>query len=228
MVSDIYIYIMSLVKIFGEKRGVSVFKSSEIEHTTGILYPQNTCSSLIYNLISGLIFVNINDYYYISYVGIITLTLLGIVSFAWWATQLESIQKLDIVLYSSTIVYIGSYFIIVINPEYDLYVSTAFVLLNIMGVMSIDVGNKQLIRSVNILSMLFSGSMVTYVLINNVIDSDLLIYGIILIITGIIMKLCDPYKILPLQIIGTAWFHIFTGGGIYILWESAQLELQNE
>lgn len=208
---------MIINKLFGKTKGTSIFKSFEKKSNYNyFIYPQNTLSSLFYNFASIYMFYKMKNYKIISWIGIIQLFVLGIVSVGWWATQLKSIQKIDVVLYSTTIMYIGFYILILLFPNFEYLISLIFIFLNVWLYKNLNIDKPDNIIKINNVSLLFSSVLCVFKMTTSVLVSILLIY------TGLFLKIMDTTKSLPAHIVGTAWFHIFTAIGIASLWSRFQ------
>ena len=207
--------------LLGSKRDVSIYPSMEkFEEDSYILSPFNAYSSLAYFVMSCYISAFTQSFYFINLLGVFIGHMLSTFSFLWWASQKDSAQRIDIVLYSGLILWPGFYSLIHIYPENEIILSLLLILeifycfLHIFqrGV------DKTEITIFNIISFIFSFVCVIRCL--NPTNYLHIIVGLNIIIFGFLMKFFDTYKVLSPDIIGsgTGWFHILTALGVMLLW----------
>lgn len=133
-----------------------IFKLHQIKSASGILYPFNSYSSYAY-LILLVHFYNTSINLF-NLFGILNVNSLIISSYLWCGYQDEYIQKKDIFLYSSIILYVGYYYLYhntIIEDEKNNII--ILFLINIYFLVLIIINDfRTLLRIINYSSVFFS------------------------------------------------------------------------
>ena len=207
--------------LLGNKRDISIYPSMEkFEEDSYILSPFNAYSSLAYFVMSCYISAFTQSFYFINFLGVFIGHMLSTFSFLWWASQKDTAQRIDIVLYSGLILWPGFHSLVHMNPENEVILS----LLLILGIFYCFLHifqrgvDKTEITIFNIISFIFSFTCLVRCI--NPTNYLYIIGGLNIIILGFLMKFFDTYKVLSPNIIGsgTGWFHILTALGVMLLW----------
>lgn len=207
--------------LLGSKRDVSIYPSMEkLEEDSYILSPFNAYSSIAYFVMSCYISAFTQSFYFINLLGVFIGHMLSIFSFLWWASQKDTAQRIDIVLYSGLILWPGFYSLVNIYPQYEIIISLllVFVLFYCLSHIFKKNVNKTEITFFNIISFIFSFILIIKSI--NPANYFYIIVGLNMIIIGFLMKFFDTFKVLHPSIIGsgTGWFHILTAFGVILLW----------
>ena len=193
----------------------SVFKSQEVRSDTIPYYPFNAYSSLFYLVPLFAFFKNKNNLKLFDFIGIIILLCLTFASLFWWSTRDKYIQLIDIALYSSLIFYIGFYYLFKKTDIDEDLILNMFIILFII-IVSISLIEKNYIRIVNVLGVIFS-----LIVFTKYVKSNIEVLGILLIVISFVLKICDTLNYIDYNklnlISGTGWFHILSALGIYFI-----------
>ena len=212
-------------KIFGTEIGVSIYESCEkLSDSKLVKYKFNTYSSIAYLLTAFYLYNNGINLFLINNIGVAISFLLGIASFFWWASKRENVQKIDIGLYSALILWMGVYAWCKLYSNRENEISIVFILIMIYFTYNVCIEKykKKIITIFNILSFLFSVSILIYIAESSQIYN--LYPAINFIIMGFNLKFADTFKVLNPEIIGsgTGWFHILTALGVALIWKYLQ------
>ena len=211
---------------FGKDVCISIYPSHEpVKNSNWMLYTCNSISSIAYVSNAILVFLFCHTLCIISYFGAILSFSLGIVSFFWWASQRDYVQRIDVGLYSSLIFWPGCMKLSYDNQEIEFTITNIYFILTLaLTYICYESGvNKFYITFINIIGLMFSIGLIATV--NNIETEFIFFYSIFLILLGFLLKLCDTFKVLDPNKFGsgTGWFHLFTALGLLFIWYGFQL-----
>ena len=193
----------------------SLFKSQEVRRSNIFYYPFNAYTSLFYLMPIIPLFKKIQVF---ELIGIIILVILTIFSLLWWGIRDKQTQIIDIVSYSSLIMYIGFYYLYKKSSIDKNNLIGIFLFLMIL-VLSITVVEKVYMRIINVLSVIFS--LLVFI---HYFESNTELLGIALIIISLILKIGDSLALIDYNklklISGTGWFHILSAIGVYFIFDT--------
>ena len=209
----------------GKKRDISIYPSQEKDSNNNcVIYEFNSYSSISYIINSLIIYYYTTQFFYISYIGSILSFLLGIASFLWWASQREFIQKIDIALYSTLILWPGMYGLSIIYNNYEFEISSIFIfIISFSNIFILTYGiNCKVISILNVICFIFSVIIISTLITPY--NINYILVGINSNVLGFLLKFSDTYKVLNPKYCGagTGWFHILTALGIIIIWFGLQ------